>query len=81
MTRVYGVTSYGINKQIFKHLSDQLSDNADYSKKWRLAAASYIALKLHDSLGTIFESSTKIQVSRCLTPPGVTIQAWVLRLM
>lgn len=60
MTTVYGVTSYGVKKQIKKHLADQFPEEA--KDPWLHHASQYIASKLHLSMGTIFKSSTEIQV-------------------
>lgn len=59
MTTVYGVTEYGTFKQVMKQLADQIPD---HPLKWRKQAANYISDRIADSMGTIFSSSTQIQV-------------------
>ena len=78
MTKVYGVTPYGAQKQIKKHLIAQGTD-LDYVTIKQ--AAAYLSQKLAETMTTMFQSSTEIQVDiiywliLCI---GCYITCWVI---
>lgn len=61
MTNVYGVTFIGAKRQVRKQLDESMPDLQNAFELNRLAAASYIARKIFQSLSTMFNGAHDIQ--------------------